>query len=425
MEYKIKVVTKNILRAALFMVVAVSIPSTASVFVRMQTDLGGIDIELFDEASGEAVNPVETVENFLFYVNGGLDGNGYDGTFIHRRAKLDDAGVSVLQMGGDTFNPADGTFTSNEGISHIPVSNLVVNNEPGISNAIGTLAMARSAGNVNSAGAEFYINLVDNIVLDTIDEGFTVFGKVLGDGMEVLDKIGALERCKDIGFNLPFPCSDFPQVPLVAIEADNGAIFTTPVEQSNLVNLLNIGLDTDDDGVIDRVEDAAPIDGDFNNDAVIDSLQANVVSFRTISGDYISLLTPQDINFRSTDVLGETFAYTTIDRFDPNQGLAGLAILQGFFATQITGALVNNSATVTLTLPDGESPNAFFSFGPTLDNAVPHWHEFNFDGETGAQITGNIINLHYVDGGRGDADLQLDGSIKTYPGGPVLSLIHI
>ena len=68
--------------------------------------------------------------------------------------------------------------------------------------------------------------------------------------------------------------------------------------------MLNIGIDTDGDGVIDRVEDAAPINGDFNDDAVIDSVQANVVSFLTIAGDFISLLTLEDINFQSTDVLG-------------------------------------------------------------------------------------------------------------------------
>ena len=412
MNFVITIRARRLMQAALLLVFVVTKPSTANEIVRMQTDLGGVDIEIFDIATPE------TFDNFLFYVNGGLDGNGYDGTFIHRRAKIDDSGVSVLQMGGSVFNPANGTFTSNDGISHIPVRTKVIINEPGISNTRGTIAMARRAGDANSAGSEFFFNLVDNIVLDTIDEGFTVFGEVLGDGMEVIDKISALERCKDIGFNLPFPCSGFPQVPLVAIEAVDGAIFTTPVEQVNLVNILNIGTDTDGDGVIDRIEDSSPNNGDMNSDAVTDSLQENVVSFRTIAGDFIFLETPQGTSFLSTDVLGQTFAFTTIDPSDPDNGLAGLTILQGFFATQITGTL-GSATTVTLTLPAGDNPDSFFRFAATPDNAVPHWHEFDFDGETGAQINGNIINLHYVDGGRGDADLKVNGKIVVSPGGAV------
>ena len=50
------------------------LPVTANTLLRMQTDLGGIDIELFDTQA-----PL-TVENFLNYVNRG----DYDGTFIHR-----------------------------------------------------------------------------------------------------------------------------------------------------------------------------------------------------------------------------------------------------------------------------------------------------------------------------------------------------
>jgi cyclophilin family peptidyl-prolyl cis-trans isomerase len=395
------------------LITAFTISSLASggTLLRMQTDLGGVDIELFDTAT-----PL-TVENFLFYVNGGLDGQGYDGTFIHRRAKLDDAGVSVLQMGGSIFNPANGAFTNNDGINHIPVKEAVVN-EPGISNLRGTFAMAKVAGQPDSARAEFFFNLIDNTILDTLESGFTVFGEVLGDGMEVIDAIADLERCKDIGFNLPSPCNAFPQVPLVAIEADNGAIFTTPVVQKNLVNLVNIGIDTDGDGVIDRVEDAAPNNGDMNNDAVADGVQTNTASFQTISGDYISIELPQGSDLSSTDVLGQTFALTTVDPFDANNELAGLTILQGFFATKISGIFNGDAITLTLALPADNTPNTFFSFGPTLDNTTPHWYEFKFDGETGAQINNNVVTIHFIDGKRGDADLQPNGEIKVSPGGP-------
>jgi hypothetical protein len=49
-------------------------PVTANFILRMQTDLGAIDIEMFDTVAPQ------TVTNFMSYVNDG----DYDGTFFHR-----------------------------------------------------------------------------------------------------------------------------------------------------------------------------------------------------------------------------------------------------------------------------------------------------------------------------------------------------
>jgi cyclophilin family peptidyl-prolyl cis-trans isomerase len=399
--------------SVLFLLMSFIVPSLVSggTILRMQTDMGGLNIELYD-----TITPI-TKDNFIFYVNGGLDGRGYNGTFIHRHATIADSGVAVLQMGGYVFDPSLGVFIDNTGIRHIPEQAAILN-EPGISNLRGTLAMAKGA-TPDSATSEFYINLVDNITLDSQNGGFTVFGEVLPGGMAVVDAIASVERCKDIGFILPFPCGAYPQVPLVAIEADNGAIFTTPVLQQNIVNLWNIGIDSDNDGIIDNVEDAAPNNGDMDNDKVADSAQANIASFQAISGDYIFILAPQGTDIQSTEVLGQTFALTTIDPFDPNNELAGLTVYQGLFATKLTGTFNGASTTLTLTIPVKDNPNAFFTYGPTPINTNPHWYEFDFNGETGAQVNGNVVTLHFVDGKRGDADLLPNGEIIVSPGGPV------
>jgi hypothetical protein len=63
-------------------------------------------------------------------------------------------------------------------------------------------------------------------------------------------------------------------------------------------------------------------------------------------------------------------------------------------------------------------PTNYYAYGPTLANPTPHWYDFSFDGTTGAVITPNNIELHFVDGGRGDDDLQANGSI-THTGAPV------
>jgi hypothetical protein len=53
--------------------------------------------------------------------------------------------------------------------------------------------MAKQAGDPNSATSQWFFNLVDNsAVLDDNNGGFTVFGQVLGDGMDVIDEIADL-----------------------------------------------------------------------------------------------------------------------------------------------------------------------------------------------------------------------------------------
>ena len=130
---------KKILKAGLLLAAFVSLPCAANTIVRMQTDLGSVVIELFDTAAPK------TVENFLNYVNAG----DYDGTFIHRS----DPGF-VLQMGGYIFDPAQGDFFA-EGTSHIP-EDPPVDNEFGMSNVRGTIAMAKLRGDPNSATSEFF-----------------------------------------------------------------------------------------------------------------------------------------------------------------------------------------------------------------------------------------------------------------------------
>ncbi len=63
----------------------------------------------------------------------------------------------------------------------------------GLRNSRGTLAMART-GVVDSATAQFFINLTDNSFLDNgvRDFGYAVFGKVVS-GMDVVDKIAAVK----------------------------------------------------------------------------------------------------------------------------------------------------------------------------------------------------------------------------------------
>jgi cyclophilin family peptidyl-prolyl cis-trans isomerase len=74
----------------------------------------------------------------------------------------------------------------------------------GLSNQRGTIAMARTSV-PDSATAQFFINVVDNPNLNRNKcpdgVGYCVFGKVV-EGLEVLDKIRAVETTGSRGFPL-------------------------------------------------------------------------------------------------------------------------------------------------------------------------------------------------------------------------------
>lgn len=139
--------------------------------VVIETSYGEIKAELWAEKA-----PI-TVKNFLKYVDEGF----YDGTIFHR----------VM----DGFMIQGGGFTADmrQKSTHPPITNEASKE---LRNKRGTLAMARTSV-VDSATAQFFINLVDNAFLDHQNEtaqgfGYAAFGKVTS-GMDVVDKIAKVK----------------------------------------------------------------------------------------------------------------------------------------------------------------------------------------------------------------------------------------
>ena len=145
-------------------------PVQKSAIVEMKTSLGVITIELNAEKA-----PI-TVANFLKYV----DEKFYDGTIFHRV-------MSNFMIQGGGFVPG-----MEQKATHGQIKNEAGN---GLANDRGTIAMART-NVVDSATAQFFINVVDNRMLNHTDNtargfGYCVFGKVTA-GMDVVDKIRAV-----------------------------------------------------------------------------------------------------------------------------------------------------------------------------------------------------------------------------------------
>jgi cyclophilin family peptidyl-prolyl cis-trans isomerase len=149
-----------------------------------------------------------TVANFLNYVNSGRyfmtdpTTHGLASSFIHRSISN-----FVVQGGGfiGTVNPSQPAFAQP---TPVPAFS-PIQNEPGISNKTGTIAMAKLDGNPNSATSQWFINLVNNggppANLDTTNGGFTVFGHVTGVGMTVVNAIAAVPV-----FNIGSPFDSLP-----------------------------------------------------------------------------------------------------------------------------------------------------------------------------------------------------------------------
>jgi len=157
-----------LLALAVFGVVA-AVARAANPVVVMETSMGPIKIELYEDKA-----PI-TVKNFLSYV----DDKFYDGTIFHR--VIQNHSPQMIQGGGMEQGMREKKTKS-------PIKNESAN---GLSNTRGTIAMARTR-EPDSASAQFYINVKDNLYLDRNQSrdgaGYCVFGKVI-DGMDVVDKI--------------------------------------------------------------------------------------------------------------------------------------------------------------------------------------------------------------------------------------------
>jgi cyclophilin family peptidyl-prolyl cis-trans isomerase len=162
--------------------------------VVMETSMGTIKIELDDGHSPD------TVKNFLTYV----DDKFYDGTIFHRV-------IENFMIQGGGFKPE---FRNAKSVKDIKTSEketraAIKNEAPnGLTNVRGSIAMART-NRLDSATAQFFINVKDNPFLDNPQSPYCVFGKVT-DGMDVVDKIRKVKTSRVVVPGAP-PMGDVPE----------------------------------------------------------------------------------------------------------------------------------------------------------------------------------------------------------------------
>ena len=183
--------------------------------VEMETNMGNIFIQLFDTIAPK------TVANFLTYVNSGA----YNNSFFHRSVP-----GFIIQGGGYTLG------ANNQPVA-IPTNAPVVN-EFVKSNLAGTIAMAKLSSSPDSATDEWFFNLANNSAnLDHQNGGFTVFGQVIGNSMQVIKAIAALKVLS--------ACSscDFTSLPLIST---TGGYNSKTLVMINKVSVISLQAFTDE-----------------------------------------------------------------------------------------------------------------------------------------------------------------------------------
>lgn len=223
-------------------------------FLTINTNYGSFQVELFNTLTPQ------TVSNFLHYVNTG----SFVDSIFHRSIP-----GFVLQGGG--YTTSNSSFSSVSQFTAIATQGTIAS-EAGIPNARGTLAMALSTG-PNSATSQWYINLADNTSLNGSSTGgpYTVFGKVIGDGMQIVDKLASLPTLNQGGA--------FANLPVDAAHGNQLAEITTIVVDAAITGMafkdlnLNGALDAGETGAAGRT-----IYIDANNNGALDGGERSTVT---------------------------------------------------------------------------------------------------------------------------------------------------
>jgi len=186
---QLKTGVNGILFSVLLVAQTLSAQAAENPTVNIETTMGGIVVELYSEQA-----PI-TVKNFLAYVNDGF----YDGTIFHRVINN-----FMIQGGGYTKE-----FYEDQNKEKTTRAAIKNESDNGLSNVIGTVAMART-GDPDSATAQFFISVKDNSYLDFQPNrpGYAVFAKVI-DGMDVVMTISKVATRK-LG-----PTPDVPEEPVI------------------------------------------------------------------------------------------------------------------------------------------------------------------------------------------------------------------
>ena len=213
-------------------------------------------VEVYNNQNESNQTTPTTTNNFLQYVND----KSYDKTLIHRLVPN-----FVIQGGAYTW-PSVASNQSGGYPLRVKSKGEIIN-EPTNSNLMGTIAMAKISGKPNSATSEWFINLSDNVSLDSQNEGFSVFGHLLGDSIN-----NPLLLNSQSIYNVSYNNSrlNIPELPLINLQ--NNIINHTNYFALHTVSTINQRA-TEINNKFNVIISASDSDGNQSNQYVIVDVQ--------------------------------------------------------------------------------------------------------------------------------------------------------
>ncbi|WP_269604052.1 DUF4214 domain-containing protein [Prochlorococcus marinus] len=213
-------------------------------------------VEIYNNQNESNKSTPTTANNFLQYVND----KSYDNTLIHRLVSN-----FIIQGGAYTWPE----ISSNEIGGHplLVQSKGEIINEPYNSNMMGTIAMAKISGLPNSATSQWFINLSNNLSLDSQNDGFSVFGHLLGDSIE-----NPLLLNNQLTYNVNYHDIDLniPELPLVNVQGN--VIINTNYLAIKTIAIVN-QRPSEIENKFNVIVTASDSDGNKSNQYVIVNLQ--------------------------------------------------------------------------------------------------------------------------------------------------------
>lgn len=320
--------------------------------VTVDTNYGNFQIELLPSAAPQSV------ANFLTYVQSGA----FTDTIFHRSVPN-----FIVQTGG--FTSSSTTFTSTSQFQTIH-TNAPIPLEYNLPNALGTVAMARTS-DPNSATDEWFINTADNTqTLGASNSGgYAVFGKIIGNGMQVVNAIAAVPIATGLSGtfqSLPVDTNNGNQlvrISSVTLDSIDGTVFSDVNGNGTLdsgergVAGRTVYIDANNNGVLDSGETKTTTDA--NGNYSFSGLAAGSYTVREVLPSGVSLTTSTQnvavtsgqttsaVNFGEQPSISGTVFVDLNDNGTLDSGEPGIAGATVFLNNDHSGSPTNNPHTTT------------------------------------------------------------------------------